>query len=56
MWRRLELFAQLLALDQQRLQQWSYVQSVLAACWAMDDGQTDPKMAMVEAELLSSPV
>lgn len=35
---RLELFSQLLAIDQQRLREWSYVQAVLAACWAIEDG------------------
>jgi streptomycin 6-kinase len=36
--RRLKVFANLLAIDQDRLKQWSYVQAVLAACWALEDG------------------
>lgn len=51
---RLALFAQLLHMDQQRLWQWSYVQAVLAGCWAMQDGQTNPDMALAEAIILNS--
>ena len=51
---RLELFAKLLSIDKKRLQQWSYVQAVLAACWALDDGQLDPKIALAEAEIMDS--
>jgi len=52
--RRLILFSELLEIDQQRLRDWSYVQAVLAACWAMEDGQPDPVMALAEAELLDN--
>ncbi|HEX2977827.1 MAG TPA: aminoglycoside phosphotransferase family protein [Candidatus Babeliales bacterium] len=50
--RRITLFAQHLNFDRQRIQEWAYVQAVLAACWAMEDGETDPNYAMIEAEIL----
>jgi aminoglycoside phosphotransferase (APT) family kinase protein len=34
---RLETFARLLNIDKQRIAKWSYVQAVLAACWAAED-------------------
>jgi streptomycin 6-kinase len=46
--RRLTLFAQLLGIDYQRLHAWSYVQAVLASCWAMQDGQADVAKIMEE--------
>ena len=36
--KRLTLFADLLKIDKQRLKDWSYVQAILAACWAAEDG------------------
>jgi len=36
--RRFDLFSAGLQIDRQRLVDWSYVQAVLAACWALDDG------------------
>lgn len=36
--RRLKVFSDLLQVDKERLKQWSYVQAVLAACWALEDG------------------
>ncbi len=53
MLRRLAIFAELLAIDEQRLHAWSYVQAVLAGCWAMQDGQTDAHIAMAAATLLN---
>lgn len=53
---RIKLFAALLKIDEQRLYAWSYVQAVLAACWAMEDGQIDPHQALAEAELLAAHV
>ncbi len=53
MQQRLELFSQLLRIEYQRLLTWSYVQAVLAACWAIDDGQPDPLMALAEAKILA---
>ncbi len=35
---RLSIFAKMLEIDKQRIAQWSYVQAVLAACWASEDG------------------
>lgn len=49
---RIHMFSEILSLDKQRLQHWSYVQAVVAACWAMEDGQTNPTLAMAEAEML----
>lgn len=34
---RLTLFADLLAINKQRLKDWSYVQAILAACWATEN-------------------
>ena len=50
---RILRFAELLNIDKQRLWQWSYVQAVLAACWAIEDGQINPEMALQEANILN---
>lgn len=34
---RITMFAKLLQFDQQRIRDWTYVQAVLAACWAVED-------------------
>ncbi len=46
---RIARFALLLHSDPQRIQAWSYVQAVLAACWHSEDGQDiDDMMRMAE--------
>jgi streptomycin 6-kinase len=46
---RLDLFADILKIDKQRLKNWSYVQAVLAACWAVEDGEpSQPFMQCAE--------
>jgi len=35
---RINLFADLLNFDKNRISDWSYVQAVLSACWAIEDG------------------
>lgn len=37
---RMELFAQLMHVDYQRIKDWAYVQAVLAACWNIEDNQS----------------
>lgn len=37
--KRIELFSECLMLDRQRVQAWSFVQAVLAACWMVHDNQ-----------------
>lgn len=37
---RLALFSDLLGVDSQRLKEWSYVQAILAACWAIEEGSS----------------
>jgi len=39
---RLDLFAELLKIDRQRIKEWCYVQEVLADCWSLKDG-ADPE-------------
>jgi streptomycin 6-kinase len=34
---RIQIFAKLLDISEQRIAQWSYVKAVMAACWAIDD-------------------
>lgn len=51
---RIHMFSEIMQIDKQRMQNWSYVQAVLAACWAMEDGQKDPAQALAEADLLYS--
>jgi streptomycin 6-kinase len=38
---RLNLFAELLEMDPQRLKDWAYVQAILSACWHAEDGNLD---------------
>lgn len=49
--RRIELFAEMLGADKQRIKDWSYVQAVLAACWAVHDNQ-NPKQWIKVTETL----
>ena len=35
--RRIEIFSEYLGVDKERVKQWSYVQSILAGCWAVED-------------------
>lgn len=35
--KRIQIFAKLLDISEQRIAQWSYVKAVMAACWAIDD-------------------
>jgi len=51
--RTIELFADYLEMDKQRLQAWSFVQAVLAACWMVQDNQ-DPKNMLVMTSLLDN--
>lgn len=53
--RRLELFSQHLGCNKQRLTEWSYVQAVLAACWATRDGLVvDAKQWFDVAEIFTT--
>ena len=47
------LFSKLLSLDRQRVKDWSYVQAILAACWAEQDGGDWPYFVRC-AELIES--
>lgn len=51
---RLARFSELLSLDKERIYAWLYVQSVLDACWAMEEGATNSKIALASAEIISS--
>lgn len=35
--RRIKLFSEYLNMDEERIRQWSYIQAVLAACFAIED-------------------
>lgn len=50
---RIHLFGQYLSIDPCRLEQWSYVQAVLAACWMIEDG-LDPSYLLEIINLLES--
>lgn len=50
---RLKKFSHLLHVDQERLKEWSYVQAVLAACWALEDG-TDAAVWSEVASVIDS--
>ena len=53
--KRVRLFSAQLSLDVQRVLKWSYVQSILAACWALQDNQQDACKQWIQvAELLYS--
>lgn len=52
--RRLQLFADYLAIDIQRLHGWVYVRAVLEACWMIKDKQADPIQAFAEAEQIDT--
>jgi streptomycin 6-kinase len=47
---RLELFAEYMSFDIERMRQWVYVRAVLEARWAIDDGHADPRTAWAEAD------
>jgi streptomycin 6-kinase len=49
---RLEIFADELGLDRQRLLAWSLAQAVLSACWTVEDHETDWESAIAIAEIL----
>ena len=52
--RRLKLFSEMLTIEQNRLRDWTYVHAVMAACWAIEDGE-DPSQWMLAAEWLPAP-
>lgn len=45
---RLDLFADYLDLDRHRLKEWSYVQAILAACWAVDEKHASCMISIAE--------
>ncbi|MDR3550474.1 MAG: aminoglycoside phosphotransferase family protein [Candidatus Babeliales bacterium] len=47
---RIELFAQGLAIDKQRLHEWLYVRVVLDACWSINEGPYDVTKIWQEAD------
>lgn len=49
--RRLAVFAEMLALDRQRLRQWAVAQAVLSAWWMIEDNAPDLARAIALAEL-----
>jgi streptomycin 6-kinase len=51
--RRLNLFAEYLNVDRARLRSWSYVQTILAACWAIEDNG-DPKIWIDIARMIDA--
>ena len=51
---RIETFVERLKLDRERVVAWSYVQSVVSACWTVEDGGTDISGAIGFAEDLRS--
>ena len=51
---RLDSFAQLLHIDRLRIQQWSYVQAVLAACWAYKNNKELAQQFLIVADALQS--
>ncbi len=48
---RLECFSAVLNIDKQRLKAWTYVQTVLAACWAAEENG-DPSRWLLEADII----
>jgi streptomycin 6-kinase len=50
--RRLDLFSNALGIEKTRIAQWSYVQAVLAACWALDDNIDNWRYFLTCAELI----
>lgn len=51
---RLNLFAEHLSINKQRLLDWVYVQAVLDGCWALLDGSKNSDTAWAEADLITS--
>ena len=49
--KRIKMFAHLLDLNERRIAQWTYVQAVVAACWAIED-HLDPRLWIKMAEVL----
>ncbi|MCC7370428.1 MAG: aminoglycoside resistance protein [Chloroflexi bacterium] len=50
--RRLDLFAEALAYDRERLRLWGVVHAVLSACWSAEDGGSGWQNAITAAERL----
>jgi streptomycin 6-kinase len=50
--RRLSHFSKVLAIERQRLVDWSYTQAILAACWAMQDKSNSWQKWILCAELI----
>jgi streptomycin 6-kinase len=50
--RRLDVFAEELAYDRARLQDWAFAQNVLSACWSAEDGGNGWQGAIAMAEML----
>lgn len=52
---RLNLFSAELSIDKERLRSWSYVKSILSACWALEDhDEQHAKNAVVLAAIIHS--
>ena len=50
--RRLDILAEYLAIDRERLAAWSLHKAVLSACWTVEDGEGPPGGALAVAEAL----
>lgn len=50
--KRFDCFSALLGVDRQRLINWSFVQAVLAACWACEDNMPERKQMVQCAEVI----
>lgn len=48
---RIKLFSEFLRFDEKRIFQWTYVQSVLATCWALED-KMDPSISLKVADMI----
>ncbi|HEX8180728.1 MAG TPA: aminoglycoside phosphotransferase family protein [Pyrinomonadaceae bacterium] len=48
--RRLDIFAEVLGFDRARMARWALVQTVLSACWSLEDGEGDWAGALSCAE------
>ena len=52
--KRFDRFSALLRVDRQRLVDWSFVQAVLAACWACEDNMPERKQMIQCAEVIKT--
>jgi len=52
--KRFDRFSTLLRVDRQRLIDWSFVQAVLAACWACEDNMSERKQMIQCAEVIKT--